>query len=55
MERQFDLFVRMKGNVDAVQSKVAPDGGLTLARERASRSKVCRLCQASKNTFFWFT
>jgi hypothetical protein len=39
-ERQFDLFVGVKGNVDAVQSRAASAwGGLTLANEHAPCSK----------------
>ena len=39
-ERQFDLFVSVKRNVDAVQSKGrAPASELMLACEHASRSK----------------
>ena len=39
-ERQFDLSVSVKGNVDAVQSKGrTPDNGLMLAYEHAPRSK----------------
>jgi len=50
-ERQFDLFVSVKRNVDAVQSKGrAPASELMLACEHASRSKGLVMLRIFENT-----